>query len=142
MQMTVFDVVRGRLADAYDLDSTMAAGWEAFEFILLVANKYSGLKSGMFATWMWAMGPAADGSGLLEPALSRGGAGFAAGPGDLDEASEDDAVRALASLASELRGKLRAAALGTRIDRVHDIKACRQAAEAASELHGLFALGE
>lgn len=140
--MTAFDAVREKLVGAHDLDSAMAAGWETFEFILLVAYKYGGRRSGMFATWMWAMGPASDGSSLLEPGPSRGGTGLAADYRDLDEISEDDAARALASLAGELHGRLRAAALDTRPDRVHDVKACGQAAEAASELHRLFALDE
>lgn len=37
-----FETVRARLAGANGLDSVMAAGWEAFEVILLAAQEYGG----------------------------------------------------------------------------------------------------
>lgn len=137
-----FGMVRARLADADGLDSVMAAGWEAFEVILFAAHEYGGLKSGGFATWMWAVGPASDGSAALEPGPPRREAGLGIDSGDLAGVGEDDAFRALAVLAEQLHGKLRAAALDASPERVHDAEACGRAAEAASELHGLFALDE
>jgi hypothetical protein len=91
---------------------------------------------------MWAMGPASDGSAALEPGPTRREAGPGIDRGNLAGIREDDAFRALAALADQLHGKLRAAALDARPERVHDARACGRAAEAASELHGLFALEE
>lgn len=118
----------------------MAAGWEAFELILFVAHKYGGQKSDAFATWMWAMGPASDGSTALEPGPTRRGTGLAIDSSDLAGIEESDAFRVLASIATELHAKLSAAALDPRPERAHDAKACSRAAEAASELRGLFTL--
>lgn len=138
--MKAFEVMQGKLAQAQDLDAVMLVGWEAFEFISLVAYKYGGLKSDRFATWMWAMGPATDGTGLLEPGPSRSGARLGIDPEDLDWRTENEAFANLASLAAELEVKLRDAALDPRPERVYDVKACARAAEAAAELHGLLAL--
>lgn len=140
--MKAFEAVQARVAEADDLDSVMAVGWEAFEFILFVARRYEALKSDAFPTWMWAMGLASDGSNALEPGASRRGSGPAIDSGDLGETGEDDAFRALAALAGELRDRLRDAALDPGPERVHDARACARAAEAASELYELFAPDE
>lgn len=140
--MKAFDVVQEKLAEAHDLDSAMLAGWEAFELIYQVAYKASGLKTGMFATWMAALGPASDGSGAIDPGPSDREIESTANPGDLASADENNTFGMLAALAAQLRDKLTEAALDTHPERVHDAKACGRAADAASELHALFALDE
>lgn len=135
-------MVQEKLADAHDLDSVMLAGWEAFELIYQVAYKASGMKTGMFATWMAALGPASDGSGALDPGPSYRDVEPMADPEDLARAPENNAFENLAALAAQLRDTLSEASLGTHPERVHDAKACGRAADAASELHGLFALDE
>lgn len=142
VQVKAFTVMRDKLAAVGDLDSVMAAGWEVFEFIDLVAYRYGGLKSNGFATWMTAIGPASDGTGLLEPGPDQYGVRLEITPDDLNWGTEDEAFTSLAALAAELKETLLKAARDPRPDRVHDAKACAKAAEAAAELHELFVLDE
>lgn len=142
MQVKAFDVVQAKLADAHDLDSVMLAGWEAFELTYQVAYKASGLRTGMFATWMAALGPASDGSGALDPGPYYRQVEPTADPLDLASADENNTFEMLAAFAAQLRDRLSEAARDTHPERVHDAKACGRAADAASELHALFALDE
>lgn len=136
--------VQAKLDAADDLDSVMAAGWEAFEFVLAVADAYADLKTNAFAAWMGVTGPASKGSTAIEP-RSRGprqawpeiGLGEPVRPD-----KEDHAFRNLARLAEQLHGKLSAAAGDPRPERVYDAEACGRAAAAALELHGLLTLDE
>lgn len=140
--MTAFETAQAALANAHDLDSVMTTSWDAFELIYFAAHTYGGLKSNAFATWMYAMEPASDGTDALDPGPTRRKAALSLRAADLADISEDDAFRILAALARQLQSKLSQVALDPPPDRVQDAKYCDQAAEAASQLYDLFALDE
>lgn len=140
--MTAFETAQAALADARDLDSVMAAGWDAFELTYFVAHRYGGLKSDGFATWMYAMEPASDGADALDPGPVRRQARLSIDSADLADLSEDDAFRTLAALAALLQDRLSKAALTPPSHRLQDAKSCSQAAEAAAQLYDLFVLDE
>lgn len=140
LRMQGFEDIEAGLARAADLGDGLAAGWEAFQFIVMVADHYSGrTSSGWFATWMWAIPPACEGRDYLglAPSMRREPAASVTIP-DLEGVGEEDAARGLAGIASALAKHLPAAAAAA--DNPADARACTRAADAAAEVRDLLAL--
>jgi len=113
-------------------------GWEAFQFIAIVADYYAGRVPTGFATWMSALAPACEGRDHLSSASSipEDPAPRVAQP-DLGLVTEDDAASGLAGLAQELIRRLQAAASSATVP--EDSLACKRAAESATGIYRLFA---
>lgn len=138
--MQGFEEIEERFVRAEGLADELAAGWEAFQFIVLVADHYSGRTTEQFAMWMFVISPACEGRDYLglAPSTRRDPAVYVEIP-DLRTVSEDNAADGLAAIAGTLAKRLRELADVT--SGPADARACAKAAEAAAELHGLLAVG-
>ena len=134
-----FEEIEEKLARAEGLADEFAAGWEAFQFIVMVADHYSGLTSGQFAMWMFAIPPACEGRDYLglAPSMRRDPAAYVEIP-DLRTVGEDDAADGLAAIAASLAKRLRE--LADTAPGPADARACAKAAETAAELHDRLAV--
>lgn len=138
--MRPFGEAEDMVARAEGLGEQLAIGWEAFHFIVTVADHYSGFTSGLFAMWMYAISPACEGRDYLglAPAIRQDLAGHIEAP-DLNDVGEEEAADGLAAIAETLAKKLKDMAQATP-DPV-SAKVCVHAAESAAEIRGLLAVG-
>jgi hypothetical protein len=139
MRVQGFGEIEDRLTRAAGLGEEFAAGWEAFQFIVMAADYYCEHTSAWFAKWMSVIPPACEGRDYigLAPSLRRQPASSVEIP-DLQAISEDDAAAGLASIAKTLRKRLEemsAAAPGAA-----DARGCTHAAGAAAEIYDLLAV--
>ena len=122
-----------KLAETMDLGDQLAAGWEAFQFIAMVADRYSGGTPEWGPAWMFTIPLACDGRDFLgqAPSMRRDSAPQVVLP-KLAGISDAEAATGLAAIAKTLHESLHgivATALGPA-----DAQACAGAVEAASEL--------
>jgi hypothetical protein len=137
--MRMFSEAEEKLARAEGLGEELAAGWEAFQFIVLVADHYSQQASGWFATWMSVLPPACEGRDCI--GLAPSPRPEPAGPVEipaLTAVADDDAAAGLAGIAAVLRKRLQETASAAR--GAGDARACAHAADAAAEIYDLLAL--
>ena len=133
--------VRGRLEAAADLPGTLAAGFDAFEAIRLLARGNEDRDPGLFAAFMSAADAAIGGREALtpSPSLPRPDhpqpAVLPAATADLDDIADT-----MASLAALLAGQLSGAAAAA--VNPADQAACAHAAEAAKVIHQLMAVDD
>ena len=141
MSVRVFEEIEEKLTRAEGLGDEFAASWEAFQFIVMVADHYSQHTSAWFAKWMSAIAPACEGRDYigLAPSLRREPTLSVEIPG-LQTISEDDAATGLASIAKTLRKRLEE--MSAAAPDAVDVRACTHAAGAAAEISGLLAVGE
>lgn len=128
-----------RLRQASSVPGTLAASFDAFEAIRLLARGNEHRNPGLFAAFMMAADAAVDGrdaiSPLLPPATSPQQAVSPATGADLDDIAD-----AMARLAAQLADCLpRAAAMA---ETSGDRAACEQAAHAARQIWQLMARGD
>ena len=132
--------VRERLQGAPDLPGTLAAGFDAFEAIRLLARGNENRDPGLFAAFMLAADAAIDGWEALtpSPSLPRPAhprpAVLPAAAADLDDIAD-----AIASLAALLTRQLSSAAAAAN---PADQAACALATEAARVIHQLMAVDD
>ena len=139
MDVQEIDALRVRLGVAGCIGDTLAAGWDTFELVEVVANDYADRAPDTFAAFLFAAAFAADGRDAVGfapsmPACPGIPAGFAvSGSGDMCEV-----VRELAGLVSTLGTRLQAAVhqAGSPGDR----RACERAAREAGRICDLLAL--
>lgn len=137
--MQEFREIEQKLAQAEPLGDELTASWESFQFIVTVAGHYADQTSGWFAKWMSVIPPACEGRDYLGLAPSmRHEPEEDIEPLDLEALNEDDAARALASIAAALLKHLPAAAAAATDPA--DARACAKAAEAAAEVRDLLAM--
>ena len=138
LRVQAFGEIKEKLARAEGLADELAAGWEAFQFIVMVADHYSRLTSEQFAMWMFAIPPASDGRDYVgrAPSMRRDPAPCAEVP-DLTAVSEDDAADGLAAIAGTLATSLQA--MKDAASNQADVQACTRAAETATEVRNLLA---
>jgi len=133
--MQAVDALNRRLEEAGTITTVLGAGWDAFELIQQLAAQYAALPSSAYATWMWVLAPACEGRDALGSAPS-----MPPSPGARHQApepaSEEDAVRILASLAVTLSERLQPPR--TAIAPPGDRRACMRAADAAREIRDLL----
>jgi hypothetical protein len=133
--------VRERLQGAPDLPGTLAAGFDAFEAIRLLARGNEDRDPSLFAAFMYAADAAIDGREALTLSPSLPPATYPRPPvlptpaADLDDIGDTMASLA-ALLAAQLSGATAAAAVPA------DRAACAQAAEAARVIHQLMAVDD
>lgn len=139
--MQRFSEIEQNLAQADSLGDELAASWEAFQFIVTVADHYADHTSGWYAKWMSVIPPACEGRDYLGLAPSmRREPEEDIEPPDLETVSEDDAATGLASIATALLKHLPAAAAAATDPA--DARACAKAADAATEVRDLLAMDE
>jgi hypothetical protein len=132
---------RARLRGAPDLPGTLAAGFDAFEAIRLLARGNEDRDPALFAAFMYAADAAIDGREALTPSPSLPPPAYPR-PTVLPAAAAnlDDVAGAMASLAALLAGRLSGAAAATADPA--DQAACAQAAEAARVIYQLMAVDD
>jgi hypothetical protein len=141
-KMCETSAVEARLRAAVTVPDTLAAGFDAFEIIRLLARDCEDRVPGLLAAFMTAADAAVDGRDAITaaPALpwpGRSEAGARVPGTGPDVAEIAGALAALAALAALLRDCLsRAATLATRPE---DQAACRDAAQAAGRICQLMA---
>ncbi|SRR6266508_4910142 len=130
--------MRARVDDADGLEGTLAASWDAFELIRMVALRRTERADGSFAAFMLASASAANGRDVVgfAPSLPLGQAAKT-DPGEAELGEVDLLADALAGLASALSARLLAAARLA----AHgaDRAACRDGAREADNVHALLA---
>lgn len=106
--MQGFEEIEEKFARAEGLADKLAAGREAFQFIVLVADHYSALASEQFAMWMFAISSACEGRDYLglSPSVRRDPAAYVEIP-NLRAVDEDDGADGLAAIAGMLAKRLR-----------------------------------
>lgn len=138
LSVQAFGEIEEKLARAEGLADELAAGWEAFQFIVMVADHYSRLTSEQFAMWMFAIPPASDGRDYVggAPSMRRNPAPCAQLP-DLTAVGEDNAADGLAAIAGTLMESLQA--MKGAASNQADVQACARAAETAASVRNLLA---
>jgi hypothetical protein len=134
--------LRTRLWQANSLPETLAASFDAFEIIRVLARQFDDRVPHLFAAFMTTADAAVDGREAITiaPSLPPPGKHVLAPSGPVADVELDDVLTALAVLGTLLTERLnRAAALATIPgDRV----ACEDAAAAAQRISQLMARGD
>jgi hypothetical protein len=134
------ELARQHLHDADDVPGLLAAGWEIFELVRIVAAEGAGQAADMYPAFTFARGSAVSGLNAiaLAPSMPTGPAARS----DSSAQLADDVYEiadAIASLAGALSTRLREAA-GLAADS-DDRAACENAAGDAEKISGLLAKG-
>jgi len=136
--MQTIDTIRTRLETATELNPTLDACWEAFEFIGQTTAAYFDPASSLYYAFMLADSAAYQGRTVMGLSPSS--------PSGLGEdlecpaprvTGEDEAAEMLAGLAALLADRLRAA--GASAAEEGDRDRCERGATAAEEIRGLLA---
>jgi hypothetical protein len=131
-------LIRQHLLDAHDIADTLAAGWEVFELVRVLASAAADREADMYPAFTFARGSAVNGRNALTfapsmPANHSGSLeGLALPTDDVDEVAD-----ILAGLASALSKRLRKAAGLATAD--GDRTACEKAARDADRISDLLA---
>lgn len=139
-EMQGFQEIEEKLARAEGLGDELAAGWEAFQLIVMVADRYSRDLSQWSAAWMFAIPSACDGRDCLgqAPSLRRDPAPEVSLPA-LVGVDDEKAAAGLAALAGTLHQRLLEIAATATV--AADARVCAEAAEAAAALREQLAVG-
>ena len=131
-------LIRQHLLDARNVTDTLAAGWEIFELVRVLASAAAGREADMYPAFTFARGSAVNGRDAIAfapsmPADYAGSLGGLALPTD----DIDGVADILAGLASALSAHLREAAGLATAD--GDRIACEKAAREAGHISELLA---
>ena len=138
--MHEIDTMQARVEAADGLAGTLAAGWDAFELLLVTCEQCEDRSDELFAAFSFAAAAAAEGRNILTdaPSLPPGpDAGTSQAP--FVEADLEKIADALASLAGVLSSRLSSA--GRQAHGTADQAACRDAAREARRIRELLARG-
>jgi hypothetical protein len=130
--------IEQQLASAHDIADVLAAGWESFEFVRVLASVCADQAADMYPAFMFAQGSAVSGRNAIAfaPSMPADRAVLLESPA-LSAGNVDEVADALAGLASALSARLREAA--GRADDDGDRVACEQAARDAERISELLA---
>lgn len=133
--MTTLDAMKAQIEDAQGIADTLGACWDAFELIQQVAKKYADPDSDLFYAFLSAMTAACEGRDAVgfAPSMPSGPAIAPVHPGEVEP---DKAADLVARLASQVSGKLAAAAMLPCTP--EDRQAFQHAAVAAAEIRDLL----
>lgn len=136
--MRQIELTGQRLREADGVAGVLAAAWDGFELIGVLAAAGAGLAADLYPAFMFAQGAAAEGRNavVLAPSMPAGGLAPFGRPG-LIEDDVEGVADALAGLASALSARLREAA-GLAVDD-SDRLACENAAGEADRIGALLA---
>ena len=138
--MNEIKLARQRLADAVGLPAVLAAGWEIFELIAVIAALSADEASDMYPAFTFARGAAVSGRDAIAFAPSTPPTAGDPVPSPPEPARDVyETADALAGLASALRMRLRESA-ELAVDTA-DRSACERAATDAERITGLLAKG-
>lgn len=132
--------MQARVEAAEGLAGTLAAGWDAFELLLVTCEQCEDRSDELFAAFSFAAAAAAEGRNILTdaPSLPPGpDAGTSQAP--FVEADLEKIADALASLGGVLSSRLSSA--GRQARGTADQAPCRDAAREARRIHELLARG-
>jgi hypothetical protein len=133
------EAIKTRLQEAKDLPGLLAAGFDAFETLRVLARSGEDETPALFAAFMTAADAAVDGREALTiaPSLPPGRAGPTVGHGPAASGTAGQVAEALADLAGVLGSCLTAAASQTSLR--GDRAACQEAAAAAGRIRFMMA---
>jgi hypothetical protein len=132
------ELIERQLREADGVAGVLAAGWENFELIGVLAADSAEKAADMYPAFMFARGAAVDGRNaiMLAPSMPAGGPASFGSP-ELSTGDVDEVADALAGLASAMSARLREAALLAVDD--GDRIACENAARDADQIGELLA---
>jgi hypothetical protein len=133
------EAIAARLRDARSLPELLAASFDAFEAICVLARRSEDRAPSLFAAFMTAADAAVDGREAITiaPSLSPSPGGTLATSSPAADADIDTITDALAALGALLDERLADAADRTVMP--GDRAGCREAAEAGRRIHQLMA---
>ncbi len=136
--MRPIERIERQLREADGMAGVLAASWESFEIIGVVAADSAEKAADMYPAFMFARGAAVEGRNalVLAPSMPAGGPPSFGNP-ELSTSDMDEVADALAGLASALSARLREAALLAVDD--DDRIACQNAARDADQIGELLA---
>jgi hypothetical protein len=138
MDVQEIDVLRDRLDAAGCVTDTLAAGWDTFALVEVIADDYADRAPDKFAAFLFAAASAAEGRDSIGFAPSMPASpGIPIGFAESDSRDMCDVVGELADLVSILGTRLQAAA--HRADSPGDRRACEHAARDAGRICDLLA---
>lgn len=131
------ELIGQRLRDARDVADVLAAGWEIFELVSVLASAAADRAADMYPAFTFARGSAVNGRNAIAfaPSMPTGHAASLEGLASLAE-DVDEVADILADLASALNKRLREAARLATAD--GDRIACETAARDADRISELL----